>query len=97
MDQTNMKTISLVCPSCGGKMELSAGEEKAACPYCGHEMLIDKDEPAQEEYDRRMAQARADEDIKDLQKDRQRKRRYSSPQRVVPHSSYSAAARTVFA
>ena len=56
-------------------MELSADEEIAACPYCGHEMLIDKDEPAQEEYDRRMAQARADEDIKDLQRSRQRKRR----------------------
>ena len=75
MDQSNIKALSLACPSCGGKMELSADEEKATCPYCGHEMLIDKEEPAQQEYDRRMAQARADEDIKDLQRDRQRKRR----------------------
>ena len=56
-------------------MELSADEEKAVCPYCGYEMLIEKEEPAQEEYERRIAQARADEDIKDLQRDRQRKRR----------------------
>ena len=56
-------------------MQLSADEEKAACPYCGHEVLIDKEEPAQQEYDRRMAQARADEDIKDLQRGRQRRRR----------------------
>ena len=56
-------------------MELSADEEKAVCPYCGHEMLIDKDEPAQEEYERLIAQARADEDIKDLQRGRQRRRR----------------------
>ena len=56
-------------------MELSADEEKAVCPYCGYEMLIEKEEPAQEEYERRIAQARADEDIKDLQSDRQRRRR----------------------
>jgi len=56
-------------------MQLSADEEKATCPYCGHEMLIDKDGLEQEEYERRMANARADEDIKDLQSRRQRKRR----------------------
>ena len=75
MSQEDVKTLSLACPSCGGKMQLSADEEKATCPYCGHEMLIDKDEPAQEEYERRMADARADEDIKDLKSKRQRKRR----------------------
>ena len=75
MDQANIKTLSLACPSCGGSMKLSTDEEKATCPYCGHEMLIEKDELAQKEYERRIAQARADEDIKDLQKDRQRKRR----------------------
>ena len=75
MDQANMKTLSLACPSCGGKMELSADEERAVCPYCGYEMLIDKEEPAQKEYERRVARARADEDIKDLQEKRQRKRR----------------------
>ena len=56
-------------------MELSADEEKAVCPYCGHEMLIDNDDDAQKEYERRMAKARADEDIKDLQRKRQRGRR----------------------
>ena len=44
MKQESTKTLSLVCPSCGGKMELSANGEKAVCPYCGHEMLIDTDE-----------------------------------------------------
>ena len=75
MDQTKIKTLSLICPSCGGRMELSADEEKAVCPYCGHEMLIDNDDDAQKEYERRMAKARADEDIKDLQRKRQRGRR----------------------
>ena len=75
MAQASIKTLPLDCPSCGGRMELSADEEKAACPYCGYEMLIEKEESAQEEYERRIAQARADEDIKDLQRDRQRKRR----------------------
>ena len=75
MDQANIKTLSLACPSCGGKMELSADEERAVCPYCGYEMLIDKEEPAQKEYERRVARARTDEDIKDLQEKRQRKRR----------------------
>ena len=75
MVKANIKTLSLVCPSCGGKMELSADGEKAVCPYCGHEMLIDTDDSAQEEYERRLAMARAEEDIKDLQKKRQSKRR----------------------
>lgn len=75
MDQAAIKTLSLACPSCGGRMELSADEEKATCLYCGHEMLIEKDELAKKEYEHRMAQARAEEDIKDLQRDRQRKRR----------------------
>lgn len=75
MDQAAIKTLSLACPSCGGRMELSADEEKATCLYCGHEMLIEKDEFAKKEYEHRMAQARAEEDIKDLQRDRQRKRR----------------------
>ena len=75
MDQTKIKTLSLICPSCGGRMELSADEEKAVCPYCGHEMLIDNDDSAQKEYERRIAMARADEDIRDLQRKRQRGRR----------------------
>ena len=56
-------------------MELSADGEKAVCPYCGHEMLIDTDDSAQQEYERRIAIARAEEDIKDLQRKRQSKRR----------------------
>ena len=75
MSQANMKILSLSCPSCGGKMELSADGKKATCPYCGHIMLIEKETAGQKEYERRMANARAEEDIKDLQRDRQRKRR----------------------
>ena len=56
-------------------MELSADGEKAVCPYCGHEMLIDMDDSAQEEYERRIVLARAEEDIKDLRVKRQRRRR----------------------
>ena len=69
-------TLSLVCPSCGGRMELSADGEKAVCPYCGHKMLIEQEDSAQEEYERRMAKARAEEDIKDLQTKRRRRRRF---------------------
>ncbi len=75
MDQENLKTLSLVCPSCGAKMELSADGKKAVCPYCGHKMLIQKDEGARKEYERRMAEARAEEDIRDLRTKRQRRRR----------------------
>ena len=75
MDQTNAKTLSLVCPSCGGRMDLAADGNKAVCPYCGHIMLIEKEESAQKEYERRIARARAEEDVKDLQRKRQRKRR----------------------
>ena len=75
MEQTNMKTVSLVCPSCGGKMELPSDGHKAICPYCGHSMLIEKEEYGKKEYEQRMAQARAEEDIKDLQRSRQTRRK----------------------
>jgi len=57
-------------------MELSEDNEKAICPYCGHEILIKKDETAKKEYERFMARARAEEDIKDLQRKRQRIRSF---------------------
>ncbi len=75
MDQEKIKTVLLVCPSCGGRMELSADGQKAVCPYCGHAMLLKKEDPAQKEYERRMAKARAEEDIRDLQEKRQRRLR----------------------
>ena len=68
MNQVKMKTLSLVCPSCGGNMELSTDGKKAACPYCGHEMLIEKDESAKRLYEQRIAKARAEEEIRDLQR-----------------------------
>ena len=40
MSQEDVKTLSLACPSCGGKMQLSADEEKATCPYCGHKNTV---------------------------------------------------------
>ena len=56
MERTKMKTLSLKCPSCGGKVELSADGKKATCPYCGHTILIEKEEYAKKEYERRMDQ-----------------------------------------
>ena len=75
MNKANTETLSLVCPSCGGRMDLAADGKKAVCPYCGHEMLIDHRSIAEKEYERRIARARAEEDIKDLQSKRQRLRR----------------------
>ncbi len=75
MDKENVKTLSLVCSSCGGEMELSEDGKTAVCSYCGNKTLIEKEETAQKEYDRRIAKARAEEDIRDLQSKRQRKRR----------------------
>lgn len=73
MAQSNIRTLSLTCPSCGGAMELSENGDRAVCPYCGHEMLID--DGARKEYEKRMAEARAKEDIKDFQEKKQRQRR----------------------
>lgn len=75
MDKANLKTLPLICPSCGGRMELSEDGEKAVCPYCGLGTLIEKDKSGQKEYERRIAKALAEENIKDLQAKRQRKRR----------------------
>ena len=75
MEKTNMKTTSLTCPVCGGKMELKADGRRAECPYCGHSILIEKEDPARKEYERRMAEARAEEDIRDLQEKGRRRRR----------------------
>ena len=75
MKKENLNTISLDCPSCGGKMEPTADGKKIVCPYCGHTALIEKDTAAQKEYDRLMARAKADADIRDLKEKRQRRRR----------------------
>ncbi len=75
MDGSGIKTLSLTCPSCGGKMELKADGTRAECPYCGHVMFIEKEDPARRAYELRMARARAEEDIRDLQEKRQRRRR----------------------
>ena len=75
MDPENIKTLSLICPSCGAKMELSEDGKKAVCPYCGHEMLIEKEEAAQKEYERHIAKALAEEDIRDFRRKRQHRRR----------------------
>ena len=75
MERTNITALSLTCPSCGGKMELKAGGERAECPYCGHIMIIEKEDPERKAYELRMAKARAEEDIRDLREKRQRKRR----------------------
>lgn len=73
--EKNLKTLSLTCPSCGGKMELKADGERAECPYCGHVMLIEKEDTAQKEYELRMAKARAEEDIRDLQEKKRRRQK----------------------
>ncbi len=75
MERTNITALSLTCPSCGGKMELKAGGERAECPYCGHVMIIEKEDPERKAYELRMAKARAEEDIRDLREKRQRRRR----------------------
>ena len=75
MNQANIKTMSLTCPSCGGVMELVENEDKAVCPYCGNELLIEKEDSARKEYEKLIARARAEEDIKDFQEQRKRKRR----------------------
>ena len=56
-------------------MELKAGGERAECPYCGHIMIIEKEDPERKAYELRMAKARAEEDIRDLREKRQRRRR----------------------
>ena len=56
-------------------MELSADGKKAVCPYCGHEILIEQEDSAKKEYERCIAKARAEEDIRDLQDQRRRRRR----------------------
>ncbi len=75
MDKENVKTLSLVCSSCGGEMELSEDGKTAVCSYCGNKTLIEKEETAQKEYNRRIAKARAEEDIREQRKKRQRNHR----------------------
>lgn len=76
MRQSNIQTLSLTCPSCGGAMELSGDKDMAFCPYCGHEMLIDREDSAGKEYEKRMAEARAEDDINTLREKKQLQRRF---------------------
>ncbi len=67
--------MSLTCPACGGKMELGADGKQAECPYCGHVMLIEKEDPARKAYELHMAKGRAEADIQRQQEKRLRRRR----------------------
>ncbi len=69
-NESNSRNLSLVCPSCGGKMKLVADGKKAECPYCGHEMFIGTVDLAQKEYERRIGEARAEEEISNLKRRR---------------------------
>ena len=66
--------MSLTCPACGGKMELGADGKQAECPYCGHVMLIEKEDPARKAYELHMAKGRAEADIQRQQEKRLRRR-----------------------
>ena len=75
MEQTNVKTIALTCPSCGEAWEMSAKGEKAICPYCGHTIFIGEEVSALEEDDQYIANAGAEEDAEYLQQEIQHKSR----------------------
>ena len=34
--------MSIICPTCGEKMELSVDGEKVVCPYCGYTLFVEK-------------------------------------------------------
>lgn len=36
--------VSLSCPSCGGKLEITPQLERFACPYCGNEQIVRRSE-----------------------------------------------------
>ncbi len=33
-------SISLTCPSCGGKLQISNDIDRFACGYCGNEQIV---------------------------------------------------------
>lgn len=67
-----MKLVSMVCPHCGGKTELSANTKQAVCPFCGANFAIDDevryvrfDNSEQSGYDFEQGRMRAQQEAMD--------------------------------
>ena len=39
-----MKLLDLTCPKCGAELKVNEELDRCVCNYCGHEILIDKEE-----------------------------------------------------
>lgn len=38
----DMKVVALVCPQCGGKINLPPDKDGCTCPFCGAEVVLDR-------------------------------------------------------
>ena len=43
MELVNMKLISMICPSCGAKVEVDEYSKSFTCKYCNVTTIIEKD------------------------------------------------------
>lgn len=44
-----MRLINLTCPNCNGTLQVNEELSKCSCPYCGADVLVDKENMAEED------------------------------------------------
>ncbi len=52
-----MKLVEMECPQCGAPLKVDADGEKAVCGYCGHTLLIEREETAEQIRQKEYARA----------------------------------------
>ena len=41
-ENNGIKTRTVTCPACGGKIEFPVGRNKTMCPFCGNDVVVDE-------------------------------------------------------
>ena len=41
-ERPEVKLVALVCPNCGGELQMPKGEDSCTCPYCGTQFVLDR-------------------------------------------------------
>ena len=64
----NTEVMSLICPDCGGRMQMEENGKKAVCPYCGHSVLLQIKDVEQAAYEYHKGKARAEKETEKQKK-----------------------------
>lgn len=72
----SLEKIDLTCPKCGGNMEVDKENHSIHCPYCGHEVILEKSDSEsieEKSYARQKGILRANQENQTVKKKRKAK------------------------